>query len=143
MSITTRIAALLGIGLVAGACGGDRGQTGAAATEQAAPAAEQAPAAAGTGAQAVAETGPVYLDVRTAEERAAGHVAGSLHIPVDELEARLQELEPYRDRDMVVYCRSGRRSANAINLLQDHGFTRLTNGGGLNDMSARGLPITR
>lgn len=85
----------------------------------------------------------VYLDVRTPGEFAAGHVQGTLHIPVDELERRARELEPYRDRKIVVYCRTGRRSAAAIDLLAARGFDRLENGGGLNSMAARGLTVTR
>jgi phage shock protein E len=85
----------------------------------------------------------IYLDVRTPGEFAAGHVQGTLHIPVDELGRRVQELEPYRDRQIVVYCRTGRRSANAIDLLAARGFRRLENGGGLDNMAARGLTVTR
>ena len=93
------------------------------------------------GLAAAPESAPVYLDVRTAEEFAAGHVAGTVHIPLDQLEERWQELAPYRDRDLVVYCRTGRRSAAAIDVLASRGFTRLQNGGGLQQMAARGLPV--
>jgi rhodanese-related sulfurtransferase len=96
---------------------------------------------AGQAAASESVSAPVYLDVRTAEEYAAGHVAGTVHIPLDQLEERWQELAPYRDRDMVVYCRSGRRSAAAIDLLASRGFSRLQNGGGLQQMAARGLPV--
>jgi len=67
----------------------------------------------------------VVLDVRTAEEFAEGHVAGARNIPHTEIAARLGELEDARDRDVVVYCRSGRRSGIALEALRAAGFTRL------------------
>ena len=67
----------------------------------------------------------VILDVRSAKEFAEGHVPGARNISQDELEARLGELEAARDREVVVYCRSGRRSEIALDLLQKAGFTRL------------------
>ena len=82
----------------------------------------------------------MYLDVRSPEEFAEGHVQGAINIPVDEMEARWQELEPYRDRPIVVYCRSGRRSARAIEILAQHGFTQLENGGGFESLTASGVP---
>jgi phage shock protein E len=96
-------------------------------------------AAPGTGAAAARQ--PIYLDVRTPEEYAAGHVAGTLHIPLQELEQRWAELAEYRDQPMVVYCRTGRRSATAIDLLATKGFSRLENGGGVVQMARRGLPM--
>lgn len=67
----------------------------------------------------------VVLDVRTPEEFAAGHVPGARNIPHDALAARIAELDSARDADIVVYCRSGRRSQIAIETLSAKGFTRL------------------
>jgi rhodanese-related sulfurtransferase len=67
----------------------------------------------------------VVLDVRTAEEYAAGHVPGAINIPHTELAARIGELSDARSRDIVVYCRSGNRSAQALTVLRDAGFSRL------------------
>jgi len=67
----------------------------------------------------------VVLDVRTAQEFAAGHVPGAINISHDELEARLPELEADRDRDVVVYCRSGKRAGLALDMLEKAGFKRL------------------
>jgi phage shock protein E len=105
------------------------------------PAAAPAPAAAATPQAAAAPQGEVvYLDVRTPAEFAAGHVKGAVLVPHDQVGARLAELEQYRDRDLVVYCRSGRRSAIAIDVLKANGFTRLTNGGGFDDLKQR-VPV--
>ncbi len=67
----------------------------------------------------------VVLDVRTAREFSAGHVAGARNISHDELAARLEELTGARDKEVVLYCRSGRRAALAAETLRGAGFTNL------------------
>src|SRR5262245_31665615 len=64
----------------------------------------------------------VVLDVRTPEEFAAGHLPGARNIPHDQLADRLGELAGAKDKDVVVYCRSGRRSAMALDTLSKNGF---------------------
>ena len=65
------------------------------------------------------------LDVRTPEEYAAGHLPGAVNIPHGELAARIAELAGARERDVVVYCRTGVRSAAALEVLGKAGFKRL------------------
>jgi rhodanese-related sulfurtransferase len=65
------------------------------------------------------------LDVRSAAEFAEGHIPGAVNIPHDVLGARIAELGPAGERDVVVYCRSGRRSAIALEALKGAGFSRL------------------
>jgi rhodanese-related sulfurtransferase len=67
----------------------------------------------------------VVLDVRTPAEYADGHIPGAVNIPHTELAARVAELEGARDRDIVVYCRSGARAAQALEVLEKQGFRRL------------------
>jgi rhodanese-related sulfurtransferase len=67
----------------------------------------------------------VVLDVRTPEEFAAGHVPGAINIPHTELAARIVEMGDARDRDVVVYCRTGKRSEQALGVLEQSGFRRL------------------
>lgn len=67
----------------------------------------------------------VIVDVRTAEEFAQGHVPGAINIPHDKVADRIQELMGAKSKDVVVYCRSGRRSGMAAETLQAHGFTSL------------------
>lgn len=67
----------------------------------------------------------VILDVRTAEEFAAGHVPGARNISHDLLASRVGELDDARERELVVYCRSGKRAALALDALRAAGFTRL------------------
>ena len=68
---------------------------------------------------------PFILDVRNPEEIAICRIAGSTVIPLPILADRLGELDP--SIPMVVHCKSGARSAKAIALLKQHGFTHLSN----------------
>lgn len=65
----------------------------------------------------------VILDVRTVEEFESGHVEGAINIPVEELAERLDELS--KNDELLVYCRTGNRSGNAVNILSDGGFTKI------------------
>ena len=75
---------------------------------------------------------PLILDVREPAELAEGAIPGSLMIPLGDLRRRLAELDA--SREIVVYCRSGARSARAVALLREHGFLGAANlsGGILN-----------
>jgi rhodanese-related sulfurtransferase len=73
-------------------------------------------------AKALVANGALLLDVRTREEFASGHVPGATNIPVQELGARLGELKPAK-QTIVVYCRSGGRSASAASVLRQAGYT--------------------
>ena len=65
------------------------------------------------------------LDVRTPAEYAEGHIPGAVNIMHTELAARVGELADARDRDVVVYCRTGRRAGEALGVLEQSGFRRL------------------
>ena len=71
----------------------------------------------------------LYLDVRTLQEFAEGHIPGATHIPLHELEDRLGGLGT-RDTPITTYCRSGNRSGQAKAILETAGFTDVRNGGG-------------
>lgn len=75
----------------------------------------------GAEARQLVQDGARLVDVRTPAEFAAGHIDGAVNIPVQQLDARLHELQP-KDRPLVVYCRSGHRSGNAARLLKSAGF---------------------
>jgi NADPH-dependent 2,4-dienoyl-CoA reductase/sulfur reductase-like enzyme/rhodanese-related sulfurtransferase len=70
-------------------------------------------------------TPPVVIDVRTAKEWTEGHLPGAIHVPLDELRGRSDELP--RDQDLVVYCRAGYRGHLAARLLMQRGFGRVRN----------------
>ena len=65
----------------------------------------------------------VILDVRTPSEFDDGHLEGAINIPVDSLSGRLDELS--EDDELLVYCRTGNRSARAVGTLEDAGFTKI------------------
>jgi rhodanese-related sulfurtransferase len=67
----------------------------------------------------------IVLDVRTPEEYAAGHVPGAINIPHTHLPARIAEIAAAAEKDVVLYCVSGRRAGSAAERLQANGFTRL------------------
>ena len=69
------------------------------------------------------DAAPFVLDVRTPEEFVSGHVPGAVNIPYDQVAARLAEVP--KDKDVVLYCRSGRRAGLAGEVLTSNGYTRL------------------
>lgn len=85
----------------------------------------------------------VFLDVRSAPEFAAGHAAGAVHIPVSDLAARADELEPHRHRRILVYCLSGHRAGRAVRQLRERGFGSAENAGGIGGLRRIGVPMDR
>ena len=69
---------------------------------------------------------PLMLDVRQQFESEIATLGADLLIPLPELRLRLSELSPYRDRLIVVHCRSGVRSRQAVRILLDAGFAQAT-----------------
>lgn len=84
------------------------------------------------GAAVKAET---FIDVRTDQEWAAGHLDGAMHFDL----ARLQqgELPPLpKDAAIALYCRSGHRAGQALQILQQNGFSHVRNAGAFTDLQA-------
>lgn len=73
------------------------------------------------------------LDVRTPEEYEAGHIPKSVLIPVDDLEATVESKLPDKNRVVIVYCRSGRRSALTVEILLKKNYQKVYDMGGIND----------
>lgn len=83
----------------------------------------------------------LVLDVREEVEYKSGHVLNAKLIPLGKLGERIGELEKYRDKPVVVVCRSGARSANACALLGKQGFTEVYNlAGGMMAWQKANLP---
>jgi rhodanese-related sulfurtransferase len=78
----------------------------------------------GAAAKSLVASGAKVVDVRTADEFASGHVPGAVHIPYDQLPGRAAEIGP-PTTPVVLYCRSGRRSAIAVEALKKAGFSKL------------------
>lgn len=71
--------------------------------------------------------GAFLVDVRTPTEFTEGHVHGSVNIPLDQVR---QQLDKFKEKEhIIVFCRSGNRSAQAKNILEENGFKNVTNGG--------------
>jgi rhodanese-related sulfurtransferase len=84
----------------------------------------------------------ILLDVRTPQEFAEGHIAGAVNVPYDQLATRLAEVP--KDKDVVLYCRSGRRAGIAAQVLAANGYKRLSHLEG--DMIAwteKGRPVVK
>ncbi len=82
----------------------------------------------------VSDSNFVLLDVRNPyelEDKSLGHIDGVLNIPVQELEERLSELDEFKNKDIAVICRSGRRSETATDLLVKNGFNAVNVLGGM------------
>ena len=134
---------LMALALAAAACG----SAGPAVT--AAPAASTpvagAPAALAAEvsvdeASRLRDAGAFMLDVREPDEWAAGHIEGATLIPLGELAARAKEVPA--DRQVVVVCRSGNRSAQGRDVLLGAGLSSVTSmAGGMNDWAASGRPV--
>ena len=83
---------------------------------------------------------PLLLDVRTAREWEAGHIDGSVNIPLNQLQGRMGELP--EDRRIAVHCAGGYRSSIATSILRHQGFTNLVEmAGGLAAWDAAQLPV--
>jgi NADPH-dependent 2,4-dienoyl-CoA reductase/sulfur reductase-like enzyme/rhodanese-related sulfurtransferase len=83
---------------------------------------------------------PIVLDVRTLGEYEASHLAGAVHIPLDDLRFELDRLS--KDRRIVVHCRSGFRAHLAVRILKQRGFADVANvtGGHMSMLAEGGFP---
>ena len=82
----------------------------------------------------------VMIDVRERDEWRAGHVKGARHIPLGDLGARVGEIP--RDREVLLFCRSGNRSGKATQFLREQGYTQVRNvEGGIIAWTGRGFPV--
>jgi rhodanese-related sulfurtransferase len=93
-------------------------------------------------AYAKLQQGAFILDVRTQDEFNESHIKGSTLIPLDELQDRLDEVP--KDKEIVVVCRSGRRSQLGASILQKAGFTQVSNmNGGLQAWVDANYPLEK
>ncbi len=83
---------------------------------------------------------PQIIDVRTETEWNAGHIAGTLNVPVTELKRRMKSLPLDKQRPVVALCRSARRSILAVRLLRAQGFDACQLQKGMLAWQGTGLP---
>lgn len=88
--------------------------------------------------------GAVLVDVREDKEVAEGRAPGALHIPLSAFGSRAAELEKYREKPIIISCRSGHRSSRACGDLRKRGFEAVYNlRGGMLAWQNANLPLTR
>ncbi len=87
-------------------------------------------------AKVVDQNQPLIVDVRTVPEFRSGAYPDAVNIPLDDLMSRREEFGTDLNREIVVYCASGGRSAYAQRQLMQLGYTNVKNGGGLSSMMA-------
>lgn len=80
----------------------------------------------------------IFVDVRTPEEYSGplGHIEDAILIPLGTLETDVNKLNDYKDKKLVVYCRSGNRSQSATRLLREKGFNAINMLGGIKAWNA-------
>lgn len=87
----------------------------------------------------------LLIDVREPDEWRSGHIKGARHIPLGKLSDKIEELQKKdQDKDIVIYCRSGNRSATAASMLVKAGFEQVGHlAGGIVAWEAEKYPVTR
>lgn len=84
----------------------------------------------------------VLVDVRTPDEYKAGHLSRSLLVPLDTIDRNAENVLTDKDKKLFVYCRTGRRSAEAVGKLRSMGYTNVYDvSGGITAWQASGYPI--
>ena len=96
------------------------------------------------GAKILNNLHPFILDVRTPKENQEIHIEGTTLIPIQQLQARISELESRKHEDIFIYCATGNRSTVAARILANLGFKRIYNlRYGIYDWARRGYPYTK
>ncbi|MBL1320872.1 MAG: rhodanese-like domain-containing protein [Methylophaga sp.] len=93
-------------------------------------------------AEIVESNNAVIIDVRTQSEWDAGHIPGAIHIPLSEVKGRLDEFKAFDGKEIVMQCRSGKRSAAAGKILLAAGYEDVSNlTGGIDAWGKAKLPV--
>lgn len=77
------------------------------------------------------DTSILLLDVRTREEYALGHIEGAVNIPLQELEESAEEELDDKEQTIYLYCRSGVRTLSAASILEELGYNKVYDIGGI------------
>lgn len=85
----------------------------------------------------------LVLDIREAKEFGAGHLVNAVNIPFAKLAERMSELDKYKERPIILVCKSGQTVGVAAKMLRDKGFNTLRLSGGMLEWSNQNLPVVR
>ncbi len=80
------------------------------------------------------KSGAILIDVRSAEEFKEGHLNGAINIPHDVIADKITGVSADKGKDIVVYCKSGRRAGVALQSLKSLGYQHVINAGGYEDV---------
>ena len=90
------------------------------------------------------ENGGIIVDVREDKEYQSSHIKDSIHIPLSALSSRLDELKKYKEKNVILGCRSGSRSGRACGMLKKNGFEKVHNlRGGVLAWENDNLPMSK
>jgi rhodanese-related sulfurtransferase len=86
----------------------------------------------------------IVLDIRDKKDFDSGHVVDAVHIPMTKLSARVTELDKHKADPVIVACRLGSQSIDAVKVLKSAGFTQVLRlSGGMTEWRAQGLPLVQ
>jgi len=86
----------------------------------------------------------LVVDVREQAEYAQSHILNSRLLPLSQIEARIGDIEKFKDKPVIVYCATGNRSSAAAAALRKRGFSNVLNlSGGLSAWQQAGLPVQK
>ena len=90
------------------------------------------------------ESGSILVDTREDNEFSSEHIKDSIHIPLGALASRISELDKYKNKNIILGCRSGSRSGRACSILKKHGFEKIHNlRGGVLAWENENLPMIK
>ncbi len=78
-------------------------------------------------AEMLSQQKAIIVDVRENDEWQEQHITGAIHIPLDQVQARIAELAQYKNNTVIMQCRSGKRSEKAAKILKTAGFSSVYN----------------
>jgi len=88
--------------------------------------------------------GAVLVDIRDTKEYSAGHIAGALSMPISSIDARIGELESYKDKPVVLVCKMGQHASAVGRKLKALGFENVRRlSGGMAEWTASSLPMVK
>jgi len=94
--------------------------------------------------QLMNHTNATVIDVREAKEIDGGSIVNAIHIPVGDIANQLKKIEKYKEKPVVIFCRSGHRSSSACNTLRKNGFQQVHNlRGGIMAWQKDGMPLVK
>ena len=85
----------------------------------------------------------VFVDILDAKDFSAGHIANAVNIPFATLTSRMSELDKYKDKPLILVCKSGQTVNMAGKTLREKGFNAVRMSGGMMEWNNQNLPVVR